>query len=38
MATIDIKFFFTKKGAKKKNKYIEMLNKNIWYDDKFLDD
>ncbi len=37
-ATMDIKFFFTKKGAKKKNQYIEMLKKNIWYDDKFLDD
>jgi len=37
-ATIDIKFFFTEKGEKKKNQYIEMLNNHIWYDDKFHDD
>jgi len=34
-ATMDIKLFFTKKGEKKKNQYIEMLYKSIWYDDKF---
>lgn len=36
--TMDIKFFFTKKGEKNKNQYFEMLNKHIWYDDKFHDD
>jgi hypothetical protein len=34
-ATMNIKIFFTKKGEKKKSQYIEMLNKHIWYDDKF---
>ena len=38
MATMNIKLFFTKKGEKKKNHYIEMLNKSIWYEDKFLYD
>lgn len=37
-ATMNVKFFFTVKGEKKKNQYIEMLNKHIWYDDKFDDD
>jgi hypothetical protein len=35
-ATMEVKFFFTKNGVKKKNQYIEMLNKHIWYDEKFL--
>lgn len=34
-ATMDIKFFFTQKGKKKQNRYIEILGKHIWYDDKF---
>lgn len=34
-ATMDIKLFFTKKGEKKKNQYVEMLYKSIWYNDKF---
>lgn len=37
-ATMDIKLFFTKKGEKKKNQYVEMLYKSIWYDDKFHHD
>jgi hypothetical protein len=37
-ATMDIKLFFTKKGEQKKNQYIEMLKKSIWYDDKFHKD
>ena len=37
-ATMDIKLFFTKKGEKKKNQYIEMLYKSIWYDDKYHHD
>ena len=32
---IDIKFFFTKKGFKKKEKYIKMLDKHIWFDENF---
>lgn len=37
-STLDFKFFFTEKGLKKKKKYIAMLNKNIWYDEKFHND
>lgn len=32
---LDIKFFFTKKGFKKKEKYIKMLDKHIWFDENF---
>mgnify|MGYP007025128871 CR=1 FL=1 len=32
---MSIKLYFTPKGVKKKQQYIEMLNKHIWYDDKF---
>ena len=34
-ATMDIKFFFTEEGKKKKNEYIKRLSKHIWYDDNF---
>ncbi|WP_139959613.1 hypothetical protein [Flavicella sediminum] len=34
-AVLDIKFFFTKKGFKKKEKYINMLDKHIWFDENF---
>ena len=34
-AVLDIKFFFTKKGFKKKEKYIKMLDKHIWFDENF---
>ncbi|WP_139959610.1 hypothetical protein [Flavicella sediminum] len=34
-AVLDIKLFFTKKGFKKKEKYINMLDKHIWFDEKF---
>ena len=34
-AVLDIKFFFTKKGFKKKEKYIKMLDKHIWFDEGF---
>jgi hypothetical protein len=37
-ASMEVKFFFTEKGEKKKNQYMEMLNKHIWYDDKFHND
>lgn len=32
---LDIKFFFTEKGFKKKEKYINMLDKHIWFDENF---
>lgn len=31
----EIKFFFTEKGFKKKEKYIKMLDKHIWFDENF---
>ena len=34
-AVLDIKFFFTRKGFKKKEKYIKMLDKHIWFDENF---
>lgn len=37
-ATMEIKLFFTEKGEKRKNYYIEQLSKTIWYDDKFIED
>ncbi|AJR04841.1 hypothetical protein [Siansivirga zeaxanthinifaciens] len=35
---LDIKFFFTEKGFKKKEKYIKMLDKHIWFDENFKPD
>ncbi|WP_154662129.1 hypothetical protein [Siansivirga zeaxanthinifaciens] len=32
---LSIKFFFTEKGFKKKEKYIKMLDKHIWFDENF---
>jgi hypothetical protein len=37
-ATMDVKLFFTKEGEKKKYQYFQMLNKQIWYDEKFSND
>ena len=34
-ATMDIKFFFTEDGKKKRNDYIKRLSKHIWYDENF---
>lgn len=34
-AVLAIKFFFTEKGFKKKEKYINMLDKHIWFDENF---
>lgn len=34
-AAFEIKFFFTEKGFKKKEKYINMLDKHIWFDENF---
>jgi len=36
--SIDIKLFFTEKGRKNKEKYINMLSKNIWYDEDFKEE
>lgn len=38
VAGFEIKFFFTKKGYKKKEKYIKMLDKHIWFDENFKSD
>jgi hypothetical protein len=32
---MDFKLFFTKKGKKKEDEYINMLSKQIWYDEDF---
>ena len=37
-ASMDFKFFFTKKGKGKEEKYIAMLSKQIWYEDDFKDE
>ncbi len=34
-AFLDFKFLFTEKGEKNKEKYFNMLNKHIWYDENF---
>ncbi len=34
-ATMDFKLFFSKKGKKNEEKYINMLNKQVWYDEDF---
>jgi len=34
-AAMDFRFFFTPKGKKKEDQYINMLNKHIWYEDDF---
>ena len=34
-AVIDFKLYFTEKGFKKKEKYIKMLDKHIWFDENF---
>lgn len=34
-AVLDFKFYFTEKGFKKKEKYIKMLDKHIWFDENF---
>ncbi|HOT14821.1 MAG TPA: hypothetical protein PK252_08680 [Bacteroidales bacterium] len=33
--TIDIKLLFTKEGKKREDEYINLLSKQIWYDDNF---
>ncbi len=33
--SIDIKLFFTKKGKKKEDKYINLLSKQVWFDEDF---
>ncbi|WP_147676345.1 hypothetical protein [Algibacter pacificus] len=35
---LEVKFFFTEKGFKKKEKYIKMLDKQIWFDENFKPD
>ena len=37
-ASMDFKFFFTKKGKKIESEYIAMLSKQIWYEDDFESD
>lgn len=34
-AVLDFKLYFTEKGFKKKEKYIKMLDKHIWFDENF---
>ena len=34
-ATMYFKFFFTERSREKKEKYINMLNKQVWYDENF---
>ena len=34
-ASMDFKFFFTKRSKKKEEKYINMLSKQVWYDENF---
>jgi hypothetical protein len=34
-ATMDFKLFLTKKGKKKEEEYINMLSKQVWYDENF---
>jgi hypothetical protein len=34
-AVLNIKIYFTEKGFKKKEKYIKMLDKHIWFDENF---
>jgi hypothetical protein len=33
--SIDVKLFFTKKGKKKEDKYINLLSKQVWFDEDF---
>jgi hypothetical protein len=35
-ATMDFKLFFTERARKKEKKYIDMLNKQVWYDENFI--
>jgi hypothetical protein len=35
IAILDFKFLFTEKGEKNKEKYFNMLNKHIWFDENF---
>ena len=37
-ATMEIKFFFTQSGKKKKWEYINMLEEKIWYEEGFIPD
>jgi hypothetical protein len=37
-ATMSFKWFFTPRGKKKEEKYINMLSKQVWYEDNFKND